>query len=189
MEKWTEIKRKYVEGEMSLRALAERLNVSASALSRRAARERWGDERRAWRQGHSFDAAKRAGVDNKETMETLARATDLATETVLRALEDDEQFRRYLVTVRQGAGVSQTEERLFDKVDTKALKELTGVLRDLTALARDFYGIRTPAQSVAEKIALEKLALEKKRTEAALPENEDRELRVTMDGNAEDFGK
>ena len=189
MDKWTEIEKAYVEGKLSLQALAQKCRVSYSALSKRAARDKWSEKRRAWRRGVRNEAARQGGERSGEKLASLMRATELAMETVLRALEDDEQFKRYLVTVRQGSGVSQTEERLFDKIDTKALKELTGVLRDLTALARDFYGIRTPSQSVAEKIALEKLELERKRTEAKLPENEDREILVTMSGDAEELGK
>lgn len=189
MDKWTEIEKKYVEGELSQRALAQACHVSYSALTKRAARDKWGQKRRAWRRGVRQETARQVGERNGEKLETLMRATEMAMETALRALEDDEQFKRYIVTVRQGSGVSSMEERLFDKIDTKALKEMTGTLKDLTALARDFYGIRTPAQSVAEKIALEKLELERKRTEAKLPENEDREILVTMSGDAEELGK
>ena len=51
-------------------------------------------------------------------------------------------------------------------MDTKALKDLTGVLKDLTGLVRDLYGIPTQAQAEAQRIAAERLELERKKAEA-----------------------
>ena len=65
-----------------------------------------------------------------------------------------------LVTERQW-----TEERTYQKVDTKALKDLTGVLKDLTGLVRDLYGIPTQAQAEAQRIAAERLELDRKKAE------------------------
>ena len=58
-----------------------------------------------------------------------------------------------------------TEERTYQKVDTKALKDLTGVLKDLTGLVRDLYGIPTQAQAEAQRIAAERLELDRKKAE------------------------
>ena len=84
----------------------------------------------------------------------------------MEAFEDEKQFNRYIVSEGCGDGFSETSEKIFDKVDTKALKDLTGVLKDLTGLMRDFYNIPTPAQAEAQRIAAERLALDKKRAEA-----------------------
>ena len=65
-----------------------------------------------------------------------------------------------LVTERQWI-----EERTYQKVDTKALKDLTGVLKDLTGLVRDLYGIPTQAQAEAQRIAAERLELDRKKAE------------------------
>ena len=189
MRDWTEIETVYIAGNMSLRELAKQQGVSYSSLSKIATKRKWAAKRQRERDKLASATLGRARARNQRKLEKLISATERAMDTALSALEDEQQFRRYIVSEGRGEGVSSTEEKIFDKIDTKALKELTGVLRDLTALARDFYGIRTPSQSVAEKIALEKLELERKRTEAKLPENEDRELRVTMSGDAEELGK
>ena len=46
-----------------------------------------------------------------------------------------------------------------------ALKDLTGVLKDLTGLVRDLYGIPTQAQAEAQRIAAERLELDRKKAE------------------------
>jgi hypothetical protein len=56
-------------------------------------------------------------------------------------------------------------EKVFDKVDTRALKDTVSVLKDLTALARDFYDIPTAAQREQREINRERLEIEKKRAE------------------------
>ena len=109
-------------------------------------------------------------------MDTTTKAIDVA----VKAFEDESQFNRYLVDRKEAyasplidedgeTAISErswTEEKIFSKVDTKALKDLTSVLKDLTGLMRDFYNIPTPAQAEAQRIAAERLELDKKKADA-----------------------
>lgn len=75
-------------------------------------------------------------------------------------------------------GVSETKEKIFEKVDTKALRDVVYMLKELTGMMRDFYNIPTPAQAEAQRIAAERLELEKRRVDADT--NEDREVGIVI---------
>ena len=125
-------------------------------------------------------------------MNTTAKAID----TVVRAFADDNQFNRYIVEkkekyaspkvlVDENGEVIQAiseqqwaEEKVFNKVDTKALKDMTAVLKDLTALMRDFYNIPTPAQAEAQRLAAERLELDKRKY--SMDEEDDDETGVVL---------
>ena len=56
------------------------------------------------------------------------------------AAEDDMQFMRYIVSEKAGRSESETVERVFDKLDTKAYRELTAAIKDLWSIAQDADG-------------------------------------------------
>ncbi len=70
---WAAIRTEYVTGEVSLRDLAQKHGVSFNTLGKRAAREKWEDERQQF--------------GNKVATETLARALEAAVERRYSALE------------------------------------------------------------------------------------------------------
>lgn len=196
MRDWTQIEAEYIAGDMSIRELAQRLGVSYSTLSKMASRGSWTAKRKKMRQKVAKKALAGAQARYEKKLNKLINATERAMDTALKTLEDNEQFRRWIVTEGKGDGISRVEERVFNKTDTKALRDLTGVLRDLTVLARDFYGLPAPAQSVSQKIAKERLALEKRKTDAILRESEARlrgetpqEIHVVLAEEAEELSE
>lgn len=162
MTDWTKAEVEYVAGDMSLRELAEKLGESYSTLSKAAADGKWTAKRKEFRKKAATNALARAQRRTENKLDRLLQSSEKVLNTAITAIEDDKQFNRYIVTGSSG----EAEERTFDKVDTRAMKEMTAVIRELTGLLRDFYDVPTPAQSAARKIAKERLALEKKKTES-----------------------
>ena len=62
---WEEIAAAYIEGEESLRALAERCEIPWSTLRDRAAREGWAERRQLWRASPDHGAAHIFRVTDK----------------------------------------------------------------------------------------------------------------------------
>ena len=195
MRDWTAIETKYVEGDMSLRDLAQEQGISVSALKQRAWTQSWSEKRRLFREQQA--RAGPGGVQAKEGRELnkLICATEKLTDAALRALSDEEQFCRWIVSDGGGAAKS-TEERVFRKIDTKSLKEMAGVLKELTDLTRDFYGLPAPGDAAAARLAEEKLALDKQKLELALQEAELKrqedtaeELRVVLAEETEELSE
>ena len=118
---WGQLRQEYIHSDLSLKKLSEKYGVSKRQLERRSAREGWSAQRERARGGPlSEDAARR-----------LTEAVEKALKVVQDAFEDEKQFHRYLVKTK---GAEELEERIFRKLDTKALKEVTAALKDLKAM-------------------------------------------------------
>lgn len=184
---WDAMKTEYVTTKTTYSRLAEKYGVSISQIKIVAARDGWTNERKKFTARVQQKAYKKACNHEADRLARLITATTGAIDVAMRAIGDDEQFNRYLVERREKYAVPVAdedaedgelppdgklvterqwiEERTYQKVDTKALKDLTGVLKDLTGLVRDLYGIPTQAQAEAQRIAAERLELDRKKAE------------------------
>lgn len=186
---WDALKMEYVTTKTTYAKLAEKYGISISQIKIVAARDGWTNERKKFTARVQQKAYRKACNHEADRLARLITATTGAIDVAMRAIGDDEQFNRYLVERREKYAVpvadadeaaedgelppdgklllerQWTEERTYQKVDTKALKDLTGVLKDLTGLVRDLYGIPTQAQAEAQRIAAERLELDRKKAE------------------------
>lgn len=184
---WDAMKTEYVTTKTTYSRLAEKYGVSISQIKIVAAREGWTKERKKFASDVQQKAYKKACSHEADRLARIIQATTGAIDVAMQAISDSEQFNRYLVERREKYAVpvadeaaedgelppdgklvterQWVEEQTFRKVDTKALKDLTGVLKDLTGLVRDLYGIPTQAQAEAQRIAAERLELERKKAE------------------------
>ena len=183
---WEKIRIEYVTTRCSYRQLSEKYGVAIGNISKVSVREHWKEQRERFVHDVSKKAEEKEKRNQVNRLARLTKATTKAVDVAMKALDDDKQFNRYIISEGIGGGATETEERIFDKVDTKALKDLTGVLKDLTALMRDFYNIPTPAQAEAQRIAAERLELERKKAEA---DSTDDGIEVVIKGEAEDWAK
>ena len=100
--------------------------------------------------------------------------------------EDGQQFHRHLVQVRQDKD-EWPEERIFDKVDSRAIKDLTGALKDMTQVLRNLYNLPTQAEAEAQRIAAERLKLEQRRVDAE--SGTDKSIKVVLADGWEEMAK
>lgn len=163
---WTAIKTEYITTKVTYRQLSAKYGVSISNISKNSVKERWRQQREQHLQKAYKKAEEKAANAEANRLARLITATTKAIDVAIEAFEDDKQFNRFIVSDMPAPGVMTTEEKVFAKVDTKALKDLTGVLKDLTSLMRDFYNIPTPAQAEAQRIAAARLELDKRKAEA-----------------------
>ena len=77
---------------------------------------------------------RKGGEAVEEEKSGLLRGlTEQTVEMMEQILRDKKQFRRHFVKVK-GDGETDQEERVYKKVDTKALKEFISALRELKEL-------------------------------------------------------
>lgn len=162
---WEPIKAEYITTDISQRELADKYGVSTSALRFHIAAEQWGQLRQQHRRKIAEKTSERCSEHAAERMAQLMGGTDKMLDAALEALDDPQQFYRYLVKVKQD-GETYTEEQTFKKADTKAMKDMTKMLRELTDITRDLYGLPDYDQQQRQRLAEEKLALEKLRLDA-----------------------
>ena len=184
---WDAIKTEYITTHISLRDLAEKYGVSSSQVCVKSRTEKWVDQRESYRRKLTAKATQKAATRESNRLAKLIAATTKAVDVATKALEDDKQFNRYIVTEGLGVGITETSEKVFEKVDTKALKDLVSVIKDTTALLRDFYNLPTPAQAEAQRIAAERLEMDRKKADA--DSNDGAEITIIMDDSLDDFSK
>ena len=168
---WDAIRREYITGTDSVPECARRHGANVGTAKNRCAREHWADQRAAYR-GTVADKA----IDTAATCTAYRVASDLiglagvvdALERETRkALEDGEQLHRYLVqsTTRHKDGSTETayKDITSDKVDTRALRDLTDSVKTLEALKRSLHGLETAQEQHRRQIERERLELERER--------------------------
>ena len=196
---WEEVKTEYVTTDTSHRKLANKYGLSLTTISHRSKVECWVEKRQQFRskvEAKTLEKSANAEANRlAKLMDTTGRAIDVA----VKALADEQQFNRYLVNRKEAyaspviaddgeTALSEkawTEEIFSQKIDTKALKELTAALKDLTGLMRDFYNIPTPAQAEAQRIAAERLELD--RLKASVDNGPPEPVTVIMGGDADEY--
>ena len=176
---WEALRAEYMTTETSLKKLAQKYDVSLSRMEVVSSTEKWVQARRAYRR----QIAEKALLENEtrevDRLTRLMTTTERAIGVVENALRDPQQFNRYIVKKSERYSASGTkgeagqpamrqweEEQVFNKVDTKALKEMTAVLQELSAMVRDFYDIPTASEREARVLRREQLELQKQRADA-----------------------
>lgn len=163
---WDAVKTEYVTTEISLSKLAEKYGTTKSSLAKKSTAEKWVDERKRYRNAVVTKTLQEHQKKDVKRLCKLMDATEKLIDISLRAINDDQQYQRYIVTEGCGEGYSEASEKVFNKVDTRALKDTVSVLKDLTAMVRDFYDIPTAAQREQRDINLARLEMDKKKAEA-----------------------
>jgi len=173
---WHAIKRDYVTGDMGYRQLAADNGVSFRTLSVRASREGWVAARQAYRDNVLSQTlrktAARQSSDAARKLEALQSSADAMSQVILSVFQDTDQFHRHLIQRGYGEGVSDTEERIYSKVDTRAIRDLTTAMRDLASVIRSTYDIPTRQEQTAMDIAVARLELDKGKAAQAAGEGD-----------------
>ena len=160
---WTAVKTEYITTDTSYRRLAKKYGVSATQIGNRSRAEGWIEERERYLTAVVAKSVRKSATIESNRLAKVMTATTKIIDIATKALEDSEQFNRYVVTEGAGDGFSETSEKIFEKTDTKALKDMVNIIKECTGLMRDFYDIPTPAQAEAQRIAAARLELDKQR--------------------------
>lgn len=187
MADWLAIKTEYITTDTSYRKLAEKYGLSRVQVGNVGKQEGWVDLRRQYLEDTLTKTLEKTADMDSSRLARLVETTSKAIDVVVGAFADEEQFNRYLVTEGLGEGATEVRERIYAKVDTRALKDLTTVLKDLTGLMRDFYNIPTPAQAEAQRIAAARLAMDQKKAESS--ETETSDLTVIFEAGPEEWNE
>lgn len=209
---WEEIKVEYITTNISQRKLADKYDIPLSNITRRSINEKWVEQREQYKSKVMSKTLDKSVNREANRLTRLMDTTSKAIDVAVKAFEDQQQFNRYIVEKKEryafptnsaeydedpptdAAGLAAlvserqwVEEQIFAKLDTKALKDLTAVLKDLTGLMRDFYNIPTPAQAEAQRIAAERLELDRRKADAA--ESDTDGIEVTFNAGEEDWNE
>lgn len=143
---WNALKTEFVTGDISASALAKKHKINPATLYRHYQIERWSEAKREYLGNVMEKCADKAAYI---AAVKLAQELDIANKlsgVLDDAVSDKKQFHRYIVTQKVEGGGTETEERIFDKVDMKSLNNAIKALRSLEEIKSVMYGIVPPAQ-------------------------------------------
>jgi len=170
---WCSVKSAYVTGKKSYAALALEMNISQGAIALRARREKWGEARAAFR-NRVVDRVMEERVQTEaKGLVTLLNAAEHMAGALSEALKNEEQLLH-----------SFSGEGSGEKLDTHAIRNLTGALKDMTQLLRNLYRLPTQAEAERQRLAREKFEFEKEKAAT----REDHNISVSL-GDAEAFAR
>ena len=188
---WEAIQAEYVTTEVSLKELSQKHGVNASTIEKRCGREGWVAKRKAYKQ----EAVEVAVADCVEVEAQRLGKIIISAQKMADVLEDvfkdDKQFHRHIVTDTyisdEGGKDILTVEKEFEKVDSRAIKDLTGALKDMTLVLRNLYNLPTQSEREAQRIAAARLAIEQRRADNE--SSEDKRIEVVLCSDMEEFAK
>ena len=180
---WEAVRLAYISTVKSYRQVAREMGVSYSKIRAHGKDEDWPAQRVAYQR----EAAERAIASGiAQEADRLGKVINAMADVIEGVFEDGQQFHRHLVPLRQGKD-EETVERIFDKVDSRAIKDLTGALKDMTQVLRNLYNLPTQAEAEAQRIAAERLKLEQRRLDAE--SGTDKSIKVVLADGWEEMAK
>lgn len=160
---WIAIKHDYVTSpEMTLRKIADKYGISRDCVYKKSKADNWF----ATRKKHQAEvgaraiaktATKQANELAKE-MELLAKMKDAVTDT----LSDPLQFHRH---IEVDAVTGDIEDRVLEKVDTRAMKDIMQTLKMIEEMSRSLYNIQKAETIQKHQIDAERMQLEREKFE------------------------
>lgn len=186
---WAAIAAAYITSDKSYKTIAAEHGFSRTAVAAKGKEENWIAQRNEYRRKNAQKAIERQGKKDVNKLLKLMEAADWLNETIAGIKKDPQQFNRHLVN--QGMdGMTETVEKIFAKVDTRAIRDLSGAIKDMTTATRSLYGLPTQAEAEAQRVAAERLKLEERKTDAAEQANQvDKSIIVRLEGELEDYAK
>lgn len=145
---WAAIKAAYMERTATMRDMAARTGISESSIYKRAARERWKEQRDRLQEETDRQYIKRRGKARAQEMERIASAADRMAALLDRTVEELEGAPAEVVC-KQLKGLAALGSAIKSTVDSLMLLN----------------GVQTPAQQEAQKIARARLKLEQRKLE------------------------
>lgn len=145
-ETWDGIKADYLAGEMSVREISEKWDVTQNRIYKKATSDGWRKMRDKIRQKTDERYIARAARVRAKELEVISTAASRMAGLLARTVEELE---------------GQTVDKRVGNL--KGMSSLARAIYDNTETIMRLYGIQTPAEEAAQKIARQRLALDQRR--------------------------
>lgn len=183
---WEKLKSEYVTSDISIKALSQKHKVDKNLIASHCKDEQWVKARKDYKMRVGMRTITKS-CDKESTKRAneltgLLDSSYMLRDRIKDAIADPQQFNRYLVTKGRKGGEFETVEVIKDKVDTKAIRELTQSMKALEGLIRSLNNIPTEAEMQRLQLEREKFEMEKEKWEREKAEqSQAHEVRVVFD--------
>lgn len=175
---WEKAKYIYINSEMSLREVAEKLGITYKTLETRSVKEKWFNTKIINKEKVRANLGKKVNdvIEERssilfEEWEKELKAANKITNIVLEILEDEGQFKKHLVPER-GEFSTKVVEKKFTVYDAKRLKDLVSALTVANELKKSLTGFISEKDKKILELQRENLALSKEKAGIGLEDNE-----------------
>lgn len=137
---WSKIRKEYIQGGVSYRALAAKYGVPLATLAERAKAEKWVELRRQAHDKSITKTVETVARQNAKVDDRINRLANRLIDKLEKAVDElDVKTVTMKTTMKTGAAKVTTEYKKLDKelegpVDKGGLQQLTNTLRDLKAI-------------------------------------------------------
>jgi quinol monooxygenase YgiN len=182
---WAKVKAEYVTTNISYRKLAKKYGLTYTTVANYARYDNWVEARRAYKietTSKIIDKCMTKEVRNEaDKLQRMRDSADKLSKIIESSLNDEEQFNRHIIQTKKKDGQIEewdSEERIYKKLDTRAIKDMTSAMKDLTSMLRNVYDLPTLQEVEANQLAKDKLALD--REKASLFDDDEEDTGVVM---------
>lgn len=191
---WDAVRTLYVTTQLSLAEVARREGLKPHTVTERSRKDGWVAARMAFRAEAAAQAVDLAVDNEANRLAKIINAANSMAAVIEAVYTDPEQFQRHVVTDTviddDGSKGILTVEKQFRAVNTKAVRDMTAAIKDMTLVLRNLHNLPTQAEAEAQRIAAERLKLEQRKVEAAESANQvDKSIVVKLEGDLEAFAK
>lgn len=177
MYNWKKVKSEYISTDIGYRELAKKHGISFSNLSQRATKEKWVGAKKEYREKTVTKTLSKISNRESTKLASLRSASDKMARVIDKMLDDVDQFSRHIVQTKDG-DLWDAEERIFAKLDSKAIKDISASIKELAIVQRNLYGLITVQEQATIDIARERLEIDKQK--ANVDQGDDTESGVVM---------
>ena len=142
---WTKIDLAYIVGDMTLHELADSEGISFNTLANHAKRAKYTEKREEYKKMVLQKLAKITANRDADAIRDLMTATEKAIGLLNMYIADDATLHNYVT--------GQTEVRL-DKMDTKAMRNMSGALRDIACVLKTLYPDSTDGSGDGQDVVI-----------------------------------
>ena len=163
---WAKIQHEYVtDPQMSLRRIAEKYGINYKTVAKRSKADNWFATRKKCQSRVVSKAI--SNTENKIAAE-LSQESDFLNKMkghFDRMISDSQQYQRHLVETKviddEGSMIITTEERQFDKFDSKAMKDSMQILQMMESMTRSLYNIEKAERIQKQQLDRERFEFDK----------------------------
>ena len=163
---WSAIKVAYVTSTKSYKGIAAEYGLPFASVAKKGRADGWPSLRKAFQEEAACRAIASGVDDEADRLANVMKAANAMGAALADVFSDADQFHRHLVQEYDGDS-GRTVERVYSKVDTRAMKDLTGAIKDMTLVMRNLYNLPTQTEAEAQRIAAERLKLDQRKADAA----------------------
>lgn len=160
---WELIKNDYVSSNLSLRKIAEKYQIQLATVSKKSKADNWFATKQQFKEEVSAKVRSKLSTKKANSLTRLLGTADKLLESIEQTVADEKQFNRHIVTESAPAPdgelgtVTVVYEKEFSKKDTKAIRDLTASIKQLS----DVLGYIPPDRIEKQKLERERFEHEK----------------------------